>query len=363
MALTWLTFLLAAVIGVVAGVLIGCIGVGGVVIVPLLILRHDVDIHLAVVACMAAYVPAGLAGAVAYVRKRAVPWHSAVFMCLPAALAALLGSWTLVRLSAHVVKLVLYSIMLGTSCLSAVRSLHAVWTEKKAEQPRSIAGTRDTIASGMSGFDRQSNSGAASLGEDSTAFDDGVHSMEQEQARLMAPDGDEKAAGPGILSQNGRERPVVVAGASTNHRQVASDTSTDKAMCCFGSLTGVQLVQALLVGMLAGFGSALTGTSGPVLLLPMLFILLWPALPALGCAQVIQVPIACAATVGNLFFATSQVDLHDMFKLAGCVAAGLVPFVFVGAAIADHLPQRTLKITVALLLVVASLVLLLREVL
>ena len=43
-----------------------------------------------------------------------------------------------------------------------------------------------------------------------------------------------------------------------------------------------ELLQALAVGTLTGFGSALTGTSGPVLLLPMLFIFLWPALPALG---------------------------------------------------------------------------------
>lgn len=46
----------------------------------------------------------------------------------------------------------------------------------------------------------------------------------------------------------------------------------------------------LLVGFVVGFGSALTGTSGPVLILPILFLLEdMPSLAALGIAQTIQV--------------------------------------------------------------------------
>lgn len=33
------------------------------------------------------------------------------------------------------------------------------------------------------------------------------------------------------------------------------------------------------------------------------------------CAQVIQVPIALAATIGNVFFASEEVDLSEVFKL------------------------------------------------
>lgn len=135
MALGWVSLLVGAAVGIVAGTLIGCIGVGGVVLVPLLIQLPEVNVHIAVVACMAAYVPAGLGGAVAFVRKGAVPWRSALLMCLPAAPAALLGSWTLVQLGGHLVELILYSVMLATSCLSAVRSIHAVWKEKSEKQP------------------------------------------------------------------------------------------------------------------------------------------------------------------------------------------------------------------------------------
>merc|ERR1711879_171042 len=53
-------------------------------------------------------------------------------------------------------------------------------------------------------------------------------------------------------------------------------------------------------GMAVGFGSSITGTSGPVLLLPVLMLVRWPILPALGHAQAIQVPIATLATLGHL---------------------------------------------------------------
>ena len=130
MALSWLSLLVAGLVGIVAGTLIGCIGVGGVVLVPLLLLRPDIKVHIAVVACMAAYMPAGLGGALAYVRKGAVPWRSTILMCLPSILSALLGSWTLVQMSGHLVKVILYSVMLATSCLSALRSIHAAWNER-----------------------------------------------------------------------------------------------------------------------------------------------------------------------------------------------------------------------------------------
>lgn len=53
----------------------------------------------------------------------------------------------------------------------------------------------------------------------------------------------------------------------------------------------------VVVGVFDGFGSALTGTSGPVILLPVLIGLRWDILDALGSAQSVQAPIALAATV------------------------------------------------------------------
>ena len=42
----------------------------------------------------------------------------------------------------------------------------------------------------------------------------------------------------------------------------------------------------VFIGLFVGFGSALTGSSGPVLLLPLLLILRWPVFEALGYVRV-----------------------------------------------------------------------------
>ena len=45
-------------------------------------------------------------------------------------------------------------------------------------------------------------------------------------------------------------------------------------------------------GFVVGFGSALTGTGGPVLLIPILMFMNIPVLVAIGISQVVQLPIA-----------------------------------------------------------------------
>lgn len=94
----------------------------------------------------------------------------------------------------------------------------------------------------------------------------------------------------------------------------------------------------LVIGCFTGFASALTGTSGPVVLLPILFIFGWQVHDAAGSAQMIQFPIAVAATIATqvLSSETPPVD----YALGGCIAAGIVPGAFAGAAVAFSLPVR-----------------------
>ncbi|HUH85814.1 MAG TPA: sulfite exporter TauE/SafE family protein [Stellaceae bacterium] len=56
----------------------------------------------------------------------------------------------------------------------------------------------------------------------------------------------------------------------------------------------------VLIGVAIGFASALTGTSGPVLLVPLLIWLDLPILRTVGMSQAIQLPITLMATLGNL---------------------------------------------------------------
>jgi uncharacterized membrane protein YfcA len=110
-------------------------------------------------------------------------------------------------------------------------------------------------------------------------------------------------------------------------------------------------------GLLSGLASAVTGTGGPAVLIP---ILLWrnvPLLAAIALGQIVQLPIALAATGGNL--ASGPVDLWT----AAMIAAGLVPGVGIGRWAAKRLPLGFLSRVVALLLIATGVMLAARSVL
>jgi uncharacterized membrane protein YfcA len=107
-------------------------------------------------------------------------------------------------------------------------------------------------------------------------------------------------------------------------------------------------------GALAGFASALTGTGGPAALIP---ILIWrrvPVLAAILLGQVVQLPIALAATAGNL--TSGPID----WPAAALVAAALSPGVLAGRWAATRLPVAVLTPILALLLVAAGILLAVR---
>jgi len=58
----------------------------------------------------------------------------------------------------------------------------------------------------------------------------------------------------------------------------------------------------ILIGLIVGFGSALTGTGGAVMLMPIFLLLHVPALKAVGVVQGIQLPIAIFGSLGFLLF-------------------------------------------------------------
>jgi uncharacterized membrane protein YfcA len=88
--------------------------------------------------------------------------------------------------------------------------------------------------------------------------------------------------------------------------------------------------QLAAIGLVTGFGSALTGTGGPLILVPIMVWLELPVLTAIGLSQVIQVPIALLATIGNL--------VHG--KLDVWLGVGLAVVLMAGAAVGAHLAHR-----------------------
>ena len=112
--------------------------------------------------------------------------------------------------------------------------------------------------------------------------------------------------------------------------------------------TGSAAKPGWIAGILAGLGSAVTGTGGPAVLIP---ILLWrsvPLLAAVALGQIVQLPIALAATGGNV--ASGPVD----FSTAAFIGAAFAPGVVLGRWAAKRLPLAFLSRLVAVLLILTG---------
>lgn len=100
-----------------------------------------------------------------------------------------------------------------------------------------------------------------------------------------------------------------------------------------------------VIGAVTGFGSAMSGTGGPLILVPVMVWLKIPVLVAVGLSQAIQIPVAALATVGNIRY--GQVD----YGLGIGIAAVLMIGVAVGVRVAHALPEKRLKVIVAVVLI------------
>lgn len=101
----------------------------------------------------------------------------------------------------------------------------------------------------------------------------------------------------------------------------------------------------LILGLLTGFGSALTGTGGPVLLVPVLMFLKMPALLAIAAGQVAQLPVAAFASLGNFVFGEIGFVLGTILGLIQSLG------VVVGARVAHAVNPGQLRRFVAFALI------------
>ena len=229
-------------ISLLAGVMIGCIGIGGVILVPALYYLEGIQIHTAIAAAMLAYLVSGAIGTFAFWRRGSVAWHMAAPLWLGAMPAALIGALISEQAPARALEF-----MIGLL----------------------------TAGSGL-------------------------------QSLLIST--------PGAVSADRSLAPLHLAG----------------------------------IGSVTGFASALSGTGGPLVLVP---ILLWwklPVLTAIGLAQAIQLPIALLATAGNVVNGT--IDL----MLGANLAAGLALGTWAGALVAHAAPRARLKQLIGFVLILAG---------
>ena len=103
-----------------------------------------------------------------------------------------------------------------------------------------------------------------------------------------------------------------------------------------------------VIGAVTGFGSAMTGTGGPLILVPLLLWLRFPVLAAVGLSQAIQAPLATLATVGNVLLGVVE------FGMGVAVALGLTGGVVFGARLAHAAAPETMKRVVAWIVIVVA---------
>ena len=246
--MTWLAIATLCALGLIVGGFIGCIGIGGVMLVPALSYLGGIPIPTAIAAAMMGYLLTGAVGAAVYARRKSIRWSMALWLCAGAMPAALAGAWT-----SNNIPPVFLEVCIGLLTMSA--GIHA------------IRGSRET--------------------QDSATQGDAL------------------------------SKPVLV-----------------------------------LIGAVTGFGSAITGTGGPLLLIPVLLWLQVPVLTAIGLSQAVQFPIASLATVGNFMYGTP--DLLIGAVLAVSLAAGAA----IGAHLAHAIPREVLRRIVASVLIGVGVVIL-----
>ena len=110
----------------------------------------------------------------------------------------------------------------------------------------------------------------------------------------------------------------------------------------------------LVIGVVTGVGSSMSGTGGPLVLIPILLWLQVPVLAAVGLSQVIQVPISAFATAGNVLYGV--IDL----PVAAALSVLLMIGVWLGARIAHRVSSLALERFVSLMLLGVGVVMLSR---
>jgi uncharacterized membrane protein YfcA len=100
-----------------------------------------------------------------------------------------------------------------------------------------------------------------------------------------------------------------------------------------------------VLGALVGYASAISGTGGPVTLIPLLLALGTPAGAAVALGLAAQLPIALSATA--VYAVQGRIDL----RLGAMLGVLLVAGTYAGARLSSRLSGRGLTVAVALTLI------------
>jgi uncharacterized protein len=228
-----------AVLGTTSGLMIGCIGIGGVILVPALVFLGGISIKIGIPAAMLAFILSGLVASFVFARNKSIHWGMAAWLCAGATPTAFAGAWAVSVVNPRVLEAGL-GLLTFLSGINALRTRHSI-----------------------------------------------------------------------------------------NELSCYPETNT----------------MLLGVGAVTGFLSSVSGTGGPLVLVPILIAMKLPVLAAVGLSQTIQLPVAIAATFGNVIY--GELD----YALGGILAATLTVGSWYGAKLAHILPRAALHQIVSVVLV------------
>lgn len=231
-------------LGLLSGLMIGCVGIGGVILVPVMTLGIGIPIGTAIAAAMSGYIFTGLSGTLVFGRNGSIHWPLAASLCLGAIPGALLGIWAIEVINAHFIEGLIAALAIASGAYNLLNNRRS--------------------------------------GDNQTA---------------------------GFIPKTPGATAFVV------------------------------------IGVLVGGLSAVTGTGGPVILVPLLLTLGYPVLTAVGVGQAIQLPVASLATLGA--FALGSLDLY----LSALLSIGLIVGSMIGAGVAHHVPRAALRALAASILI------------
>ena len=108
-----------------SGLMIGCIGIGGVILVPALVFLGGIPIKIAIPAAMLAYVLSGLVASFVFARNKSIHWGMAGWLCAGATPTAFAGAWAVSVVNPHVLEASL-GLLTFLSGINALRTRHSV---------------------------------------------------------------------------------------------------------------------------------------------------------------------------------------------------------------------------------------------
>jgi len=234
-----------AVISLIVGTLIGCVGVGGILLIPALSVFANLTTHISMSTALFSFIFTGVVGTYLFQRRGSIDWRVTIPVCLGATFFGYLGALVNARVDANMLNIILALIII----FAGIYTLY----------PRAT----------------------------------------DESGRL-----------------NGR-------------------SPRQKAML-FG------------IGATVGFGSGLTGVGGPVLSVPIMVIIGFAPLVAIGTSQVIQIVAALSGTLGNLQFGAIDFSVGAWVTIIELIG------VFVGVHLAHSAKTKQLRNFVGIVCIVVG---------